>query len=331
MSRTSIILIALMFACGPLTNSSDAGPSPDFACGAEATSVCQKYDACGNDAGASTRYGSFETCVARTKANCLLTLTVAGTGRTADQVLACAPARSAESCADFLDNNPPAPCRAAAGAFALGAPCGTSSQCQSAFCAIARDAGCGTCAAAPSAGADCTVTASCPPGQVCANQVDSGVYLCKTPGVLASGCDKNTPCATGFGCVSAKVDGGVEGVCQPLGESLGASCDATSRTAPGCDATVGLFCDSVSKVCEAVTTTSAGGDCGTLDAGTRRVVCGNASVCENTVRGAGTCVARAADDSACDTELGPSCTPPARCVTAAGSSAGTCRLPSSCQ
>ena len=47
----------------------------------------------------------------------------------------------------------------------------------------------------------------------------------------------------------------------------------------------------------------------------------------------GTCKKQAADGSPCDTTLGPTCYTGARCVTAAGSSAGVCTIPdvASCQ
>ena len=73
--------------------------------------------------------------------------------------------------------------------------------------------------------------------------------------------------------------------------------------------------------------------CGTLPDGSR-AECINADCFTATGPAAATdtnatCVAQAADGAGCDTQLGPLCLTPARCVTSGiGATSGTCVVPS---
>jgi hypothetical protein len=112
--------------------------------------------------------------------------------------------------------------------------------------------------------------------------------------------------------------------------AVGATCDPTARTAPGCDRSRGLFCNATSKTCTAVTFAANGAACG-VGADGNLIDCTGGVCYGSTIGGAnptmGTCKSDATDGAACDTTNGPGCVAPARCVTGAGSTAGTCTLP----
>lgn len=333
-SLLPILLGWWLLACGPTPSSGadagDAGRSFDEACAEDATSQCQKLDACLNDAGVSARYHDLFTCLSRQKSACLVTSTAPRTGRTPDSVLACASARTTEACTDFFDNDPPTACLPPAGTTPEGSACAFSAQCSTAFCSVLRGAACGVCATAPAMGADCTATGQCGVGQLCVSQNDvaPGTFRCVTPGRDGSGCGKDSPCATGYGCVAPRVDGGVRpGTCALLGSSVGAACDPLSRTLPACDLERGLFCDTASRTCTEASYAGPGSPCGTLDGGTERTICSQASTCEGVSHGVGTCMQRALDGTTCDTALGPSCLAPARCLSPDGGTRGLCQLP----
>ncbi len=320
-----------LWACGgggSVTPSVDAGLTPEAACGQSSTATCALLDRCLNDAGVSERYGDLAACQARLKANCQASLAAPGMLRTSSNVAACAAAVTTESCGDSFDNNPPVVCQAVPGQLAPGAPCGFSSQCASAFCAIPRNANCGTCATAPGSNADCTLTGACAPGQVCAALATGTTSQCVTPGAVGATCDKALPCQAGLGCVAPRVDGGVgTGTCAALGTSVGMPCDPLSRTEPACDLDRGLFCSSASRTCQTAAYVGPGAPCGSFDGGVGRAVCAQASTCENLSHNVGTCLARAAEGTSCDTAQGPICMAPARCLVADGGTRGTCGLP----
>jgi hypothetical protein len=86
------------------------------------------------------------------------------------------------------------------------------------------------------------------------------------------------------------------------------------------------------KTCQQVAYVPASSACATLADGSRAACigadCFTATASAAVTDTNATCVARAADGAACDTQLGPLCTTPARCVTTAGSTAGVCTVPS---
>jgi hypothetical protein len=119
------------------------------------------------------------------------------------------------------------------------------------------------------------------------------------------------------------------GTCTAEATTMGAPCDATLRTATGCNRTYGLWCNATSKMCTAITFVAANAPCGEGSDGNLSE-CSGGGECIGATFGLmpklGTCQAPAADGSACDTMNGPPCLPPARCLTPSGSTAGTCML-----
>jgi hypothetical protein len=102
-------------------------------------------------------------------------------------------------------------------------------------------------------------------------------------------------------------------------------------TGPLCLRFEGLACEGPagSKICTKVSLVGDGQPCGTLADGTRADCLAGECYTANgpaQVTELGMCKKQAADGSPCDTILGPSCYPGARCVTAAGSTSGVCTI-----
>jgi hypothetical protein len=112
------------------------------------------------------------------------------------------------------------------------------------------------------------------------------------------------------------------------GSMPGATCDITLKTASACNRTFGLWCNTTSKTCTSITFVASGA-CGEGTDG-NLTDCSGGGECFGATFGMmpvmGSCTAPAADGAACDTANGPPCKAPARCVTAAGATAGTCTL-----
>jgi hypothetical protein len=229
----------------------------------------------------------------------------------------------AYTCADFGDNNPPADC-APTGARALDGACTFNGQCQSGFCAKNKSTVCGSCAAAPAVGDSCA-SSNCGHDQVCvANALGP---TCVLRGTLNSTCDSNNPCGTGLSCVGPA---NAAGTCQNALTTVGASCGGTM---PGCDNAEGLHCGGTAgtaRSCEMTTLVGDGMPCGTMGDGSF-VQCVQGDCYTDTgLIGAGqqgTCKTDALDGAACDTVLGPACTPPARCILGTTGTAGVCTVP----
>lgn len=116
-----------------------------------------------------------------------------------------------------------------------------------------------------------------------------------------------------------------DGQCKPAGATVGATCDAKQKTAPGCDREKGLYC-TAGGVCAAIAHAAATQPCGLVNGA--EVDCAGGGRCVIPASATeGTCVAPAADGAACDSASGPPCLAPAKCVVTGGGTAGTCRVP----
>ena len=295
-----------------------ANVSADQACTDVSTANCARLDECVAN-GTTIRYGHLTVCRARQKQACLVRLGAANTVNSPAAVEQCAAAVPSASCDDF-DQGDIVPCQAKMGTIANGGACTYSGQCASSNCAIVSGTNCGTCAPPNQAGDSCAQT-SCSQGFVCVQ--DS--MQCQPHAAAGNACDKDHPCSVGLSCVTPS--GASEGTCQLAGETLGTTCDPKHQSAPGCDSTAGLYCDATTNTCLAVTYADAPDQCGNV--GGVSVVCTNASTCFGASgQTPGTCAADASDGKPCDTAAGPSCVPPARCVTGGPTmTSGTCRLP----
>jgi len=292
--------------------------SADQACADSGTANCTKLDQCLVN-GTTIRYGGASTCQARQKQACLERLGATGTGNTPNAVELCVSQVPSASCSDFDLGSIPE-CEAKVGSGANGAPCAFGGQCESANCAIVTGTNCGTCAAPNQAGDSCATT-SCSQGLFCI----AATHQCEPRGTAGGTCDSDHPCGAGLSCVTPAAM--ASGTCQAAGNSVGTACDAKRQTAAGCDPNAGLYCDAKTNACAPVSYAIAGAPCGSINQVT--VACTNASTCFGSQgQTPGTCVADAPEGLPCDTEAGPSCLPPANCVTGgATATSGVCRLP----
>jgi hypothetical protein len=317
-AHVSLLALALIAAaCGKTS-----GRSAAEACADLAQARCAMRASCSNDVSVTRVYGDMTTCLAREQTACQDGLAGPGTGNDPDMVEACVRAYPTFSCADFFDNKPPAPC-APTGSRANGAACAFNGQCTSGFCSGTKNAACGTCADSPAAGDSCA-TSACGHGQVC---VDS-TLLCQDRGTLNATCDSDHPCGNGLSCTGNNAT--TAGTCQNALTAANLPCGGQL---PGCDGNVGLRCTGPSgtgKSCQPITYVGDGKPCGTMGDGSF-VQCtrGDCYIATGLIAGGqqGTCKADAADGAACDIQLGPGCTPPARCVVAGTGTAGTCTVP----
>ena len=294
--------------------------SADEACTNVANAQCTKLDACVVN-GTTSRYGGTSVCQARQKEVCLRRLSATGTGNSASAVEQCAQQLATASCSDFDLSDVP-DCQPKIGSLADGQPCAFPGQCQSANCAIVTGTNCGTCEPPNLAGNSCATT-SCSTGFVCVKETQP--QQCQPPGTTDSVCDAGHPCGAGFSCVTPS--GMPTGICQAAGSTPGAQCDPQRHSAPACDPDLGLYCNGTSKTCVALTYTVADGQCGFVNPVV--AACTNASTCFGAQgQTPGLCVANAGDGMPCDTQAGPSCLPPARCVTGGSAvTSGTCQQP----
>jgi hypothetical protein len=316
-------LLAFAAACG--------GTSADSACADIAAARCNQRAMCTNNTGITRVYGDMTTCLAREKLGCTDALAAKNSGNTPDRVEQCTAALKVEACSDYFALVTPAAC-INTGTLADGAACAFPGQCTSTYCTNDANSACGVCGQPVAANGDCTNGGTCARGQTCSTTPGSmGMAMsCITPGAAGASCTRVAPCGTGLTCVGAGAGmNGTPGTCTASGTMAGVACDPTSRTAAGCDRSVGLFCNATSKTCTAITFAANGAACG-LGSDGNLIDC-TAGVCYGSVIGGanpmmGTCKADAADGAACDTTNGPGCIAPAKCATPAGATAGTCTL-----
>ncbi len=299
-------------------NGCPQGVSADQACTDFAAAQCAKLDQCVVN-GTTGRYGGVSICQSRQKQTCLARLNAPGTGNSPTDVELCAQQLPTASCGDFDLGNVP-DCMAKVGTRVNGQPCAFPGQCQSSSCAVVNGTNCGTCTAPNQAGDSCATT-SCSHGFVCVKSTQ----LCQPRGASSATCDADHPCGSGLSCVIAQ--GAQSGTCETAGASVGTPCDPARKTEASCDQNAGLYCDGTTRSCLAVSYGVAGSQCGFVSPIV--VNCTNAATCFGAQgQTPGMCLANAADGAACDTQAGPSCLPPAQCVTGSPTvTAGTCQLP----
>jgi hypothetical protein len=306
MRHFGVVSLLFLFAC-------EVVPSPEEACDESARAYCTKLDQCRVE-GVAESYGDQATCVARRSESCVASLSSPDTGNTPLSVEDCARAEPAESCQDFLQNNPVAACLTPSGDRNDGDPCMFNSECDSAFCAIASTDSCGVCEPAPAIGDEC-VDQGCGYDLTCTTNKACAAWV-----PVDGACDVDHPCSPHNWCVTA--EGAATGTCMPSVTTQGAACDPHKYTAPGCDFNAGLYCNTMTSTCTSLVYVAAGEACGNIDGDYHECVGG--ATCRGTPA---MCIADADDGAPCDTVLGPSCMSPARCVTDGVSSAGTCTLP----
>jgi hypothetical protein len=287
----------------------------DQACTTSAAAQCAKVQSC-NPASLEASYGDLATCQARVKLGCMTSLMAPDTGNTAERTTACAQAYATYACDDYRNHvNIPDACLQATGARADGAGCVYAAQCGSGFCAIQPGDTCGVCQIAPSIGDACDNLTSCGQGLICA----SDSQTCVTYAASGDTCGYGAPCGAGLSCV-APGGSGTDGVCEPAGVKVGATCDGSRKTGPSCDSALELYCDGVTKRC-ASTQYESSGTCG-YDATSGSYTSCSAGSCQS-----GACVARASDGMECDPSLGTAaCVSPARCTNDV-TTTSTCQLP----
>jgi hypothetical protein len=265
-------------------------------------------------------YGTVSNCVAVQLADCMAALSVAGTTATAAGDEACAQviADGGQTCRQYFVGLAPAACIPPPGPLPVDAGCSAGGQCSTTLCQTPSTSSCGTCQDQPDAGSSCMVL-GCGRGLVC----DPFNETCIRPAFDAGApCMNNVECGVGFSChIVAGNDGGI---CNPR-SLLGAPCNPADGGLT-CEAQEDLFCDRKGTfTCTTFTFVDAGQSCGYLDAGLD-AVCALAGKCTPPGDGGhSSCVPPAADNSPCDTKLGPNCTPPSRCVlNDAGTTQGIC-------
>jgi hypothetical protein len=315
-TRLAWVMALAAIGCG------GGGTSIDKACTDLAQAQCMKRASCTSGTGITRTWGDMATCLTREKLACTIGLSAPQTGSTPATTETCVKAFANVSCADFLNNNPPAEC-IPTGPKASGAPCAFGGQCQSGYCDSNKTATCGTCGDAPPDGASCR-------NSNCARQAECAVRVLTCTTIPGEGdpCDNNTaPCGADLSCLGNT--GGAMGTCTAGSATAGATCSATM----GCDGTMGLVCTgTTTRTCTAISEGADGADCGSLPMGVF-AGCAGGGLCYGAMGvalagEAGTCSAPAADGDACDILAGPPCLSPARCVVTGGGTAGTCTVPS---
>ena len=330
LNQASIVFLLSLAGCSSTTatnnvvNSDSGADATEAACQNYAHANCDKRKACTDSAQTEGEqilvlFGDMNTCVEREALMCLDAVRAKDSGFTAAQADKCATAHANWSCSDFLDNIPPAEC-APTGGRANGAVCAFNGQCESGFCSGNRNQPCGVCADTPSAGSDCT-NSLCGHAQLC---VDG---TCRARGALLDACDVGTaPCQSGLFCTGPA--GGTR-TCQTAVAEVAAACGGTSL--PGCYYALGLWCTGTGqKTCTIMALHESGQPCGPQADGTQaECKAGNCFTPTGSaaVTDVGTCKDNAGDGEPCDAQLGPTCIPPARCITGDGGTTGTCRVP----
>jgi hypothetical protein len=321
-------LVAVAAGCG--------GTSADAACADDAVAHCNQRSMCTSGVNVTKSFGDMTTCLAREKLSCTQALAAKDNGNSPAGIEQCTAAVKVESCSDFLAGNVPPAC-VHTGSRADDSACSVPGQCMSSYCTGLANAACGTCGPALATGGDCSSGGTCARGLECFSATANNgatTMTCLDGSPSGGSCSRAQPCGAGLSCVGAVNAGAMPmpGMCMTAATSVGAACDPVQRTMPGCDRGQGLFCNTTTKMCSAITFAADGAACGIATSGDL-VDCANGTCYGSVIIGAnpmqGACKVNAADGAACDTNNGPDCEFPARCVTASGSSTGTCLLPNS--
>jgi hypothetical protein len=291
---------------------------------------------CTSGVNVTKTYGDMTTCLTREKLNCTTALAAKDNGNSPSGVEQCTAVVKVEACSDFLAGNVPPAC-IHTGPRADDSACAVVGQCMSSYCTGLANAACGTCGQPLSSGGDCSSGGTCARGLDCfSSTANSGTttMTCLAGSPSGGNCSRAQPCGAGLSCVGAVNTGATPtpGMCVAAANTVGAACDPIQRTMPGCDRGMGLFCNTMTKMCAAINYAGDGTACGIGSDG-NFTDCANGNCYGSVIVGAnqmlGTCKANAADGAPCDTNNGPDCQFPARCVTGSGSSTGTCLLPNS--
>jgi hypothetical protein len=246
-------------------------------------------------------YGDKTTCIARSVLSCTTDQGVAGIGRTADDLAACATALGTATCSDLLAGQMPSVCTAKPGTVINGRACGSDLQCQSTYCN--KTDTCGVCSPRQTAGGDCTVDAGCVAGLVCAHM------KCVAPAGPGGDCNlPNQPCRSDLYCPTMN---GSAKCTAKLG--AGGACADSDQA---CDFVKGVICDPLNHTCEAINVAKGGMACGL---GAKTLCVGFVAPCSAFLAG-GVCANPAEDGAACGGNA--VCIPPATCENK------ICRLPS---
>jgi hypothetical protein len=280
-----------------------------------AMGVCGRYAAC-EPFWLQTAYGQEGACETRLLPFYASILTAQGVLATLDQAEACASAKAALSCEEYLSNTIPPACQIA-GSLPTGAACAHDWQCAGpqAHCKLASQASCGVCSTLGQAGESCLNDADCASGLVCGSS-----STCETPASSGKTCTSDADCEGMLTCLGSQCT-------APEGE--GSSCDDSMNYGgeDGCDAAFGrisgLYCIGT---CVQAQIAQPGAACSYATPGDPQskpnVLCANGQICDLGDAGrVGTCPNAVADGQSCVTVVGsPNCLPPAVC------SGGTCRL-----
>jgi hypothetical protein len=328
MNRGVIVLTlaALAAAAGAACSST----SPAQACTDISNAVCAKIEACA-PAAISGLYGDTATCAQRTESTCNAALALKNTGDEPGNVEDCSKAYASLSCTDALGNTLPKECAHKPGPLGDGTTCGAAGQCKSGVRQF-DTTGCGKCIEPIAAGANCNATSDCASGLVCAISATtqtSVTSVCIAPAATGGTCSTKVPivpCQAGLVCDAGKC-------AAPL--AANSACDPAVQPTL-CDQANGYFCTPRGTRCILAIAAGTGAACGYNIQTGDYSYCTGSGFCGNIDQqtGMGTCIAPAADGTACDIGKGPLCTPPAVCtITTDGGTTGNCTVkdPSSCQ
>jgi hypothetical protein len=279
--------------------------TPDAACASGAETYCAWLGRC-VPSSLNVVWGDAATCAARIKLSCMDQF-LSGSNASPDDIGACASAVAAQSCNAPVGPVEGSECLPKPGSRANGAGCGSDWQCQSTYCKKSGGQTCGTCAVRAKIGELCD--GSCEFGATCA-QVSLAERRCVVPGGVGASCATSMVCQSGLSCEG--------GVCtQPTYLSAGMACEpARSR----CDGRMGLYCNSMTRVCAQVKYASPGEACGTQSDGTLAICSGGAS-CPTGLAANKVCIAAAKDGEACNLNMNIGCQQPASCIN------NVCKLP----
>jgi hypothetical protein len=294
----------------------DAGVAIDWAtaCKAYASAQCSTLSSCA-PVGFGVYFGNAEKCEARYGGtNCERQMASTGSTATAADLVACASAMKAQTCA-ARSGSLPTECLWR-GLFPESAPCVYDQQCQSSRCARRSDNWCGTCQPRVPTGAVCSATErDCESGLVCAEggcsvaTQDGGTckgttsWTCTVPLGVGASCASGTQCEWGLVCIGSR--------CVPW-KVRGEDCSST----PDCGRDTGTYClatsDGTHQVCTLLSFAEAGDRC---DLGSH-LLCSASTKCVGTDGQssiAGVCLAPIADGNSCGGVA--NCLYPARCVS----------------
>jgi hypothetical protein len=272
----------------------EAGPTPDEACGRYAESECAFEARCDPFFVASS-WGDLEACKRLSKRRCLIELVAPGTNWTAVEQDGCAQALSNIDCGASY----PRACFPSAGNLTDGSPCAFGLQCQAQYCKRVSGSACGTCVPPQPLGGPCAHFYDCQPSLWCVAKVCVASKKMNEPCTLADYCELPNQC---IGATPSSA-----GVCQKQ-RQMGEPCNphAFECAYPlGCKPLT-----ATSGTCQPTPLAGDGQACGDLGSTIYDYVsCGGGETCKGSPR---TCVAVSPDGAPCASIL--DCLPTSFCV-----------------